>query len=123
MFDPIEKSLNIKKKYVDENGEVFLSGGDDFYAISVSKHETPWLDIYYQRGRLDAIAATEFFDVAKRYVCGEIQWTEPIRKFSCTFNPNQIKGCTDKNCPKKLGGANYREIFGISCPYRKKRTR
>ena len=119
----IDKSLGIIKKYQNENGSVYLTGGDDFYAVSIEKYDTPWLTSVRQRGRLDALAAEEFFDVAVRYVRGEIKWTEPIRKFSCKFNPNKSKGCTCKNCPKQLGGAAYQELFAKSCLYRETRRK
>ena len=122
MFDSSEKT-HILKKYIDKNGVVYLTGGDDFYAVSVEKRETPWRTSIHQRGRLDALCAGEFFDVATRFVRGEIEWTEPVRKFSCKYNPKRSCGCTDSNCSHVLGGATYREIFGKSCVYRNGRVR
>ena len=56
---------------------------------------------------------------ATRYIRDEIEWTEPIRKYSCKYNQKHSRGCTEANCPRALGGADYRYIFGISCPFRK----
>ena len=123
MFDSIANSLNIIKKYVDENGAVYLTGGNNFYAVSIEKYDTPWLSTVRQRGRLNALAAEEFFDVATRFVRGEIEWAEPTRKFSCKYNPNRSRGCTCANCPKKLGGAAYWELFSKSCLFRHGRNR
>ena len=117
----IDKALRAIKSYHDENGDVMLHKGKNFYWISVVKFETPAREFVRERGRLDALAAAEFFNIAVRYIRGEIEWAEPVRKFSCNYNPNKSRGCTDKNCPKKLGGADYREIFAISCPFRKTR--
>ncbi len=110
---------NAIKVYNHENGDVYITHGDEFYAVHIVKQTSPYSEQYKSRGRMDAIAAGEFFDVACRYLRGEIQWTEPVRKFTCTYNPNKSRGCTDKNCPKKLGGTDYRMIFGIACPFRK----
>ena len=123
MFDPFEKSLNMVKKYVDENSYVYVTGKDGVFAVSVEKYNTPFSSSVYQRGNLDALCADEFFDVAVRFARGEIKWTEPVRKFGCTYNPNKSCGCTDKNCPRALGGVAYRELFSKSCPYRKTRSR
>jgi hypothetical protein len=120
LFDKVFGAI---KSYHDENGDVMLCRGKDFYFLSVVKYLGAGREIVRERGRLDAIAAAEFFEVAVRYVRGEIEWTEPVRKFSCKYNPNKSRGCTDKNCPKKLGGADYREIFGAVCPFRKSKTR
>ena len=76
---------------------------------------------YITRGRLDALAATEFFQVAVRYMQGGGKMPEPVRKFSCKYNPKKTLVCTDKNCPEKLGGIDYRTIFGVACPFRKAR--
>ncbi len=119
----IDKAFRVIKSYHDENGDVMLHKGKNFYWISVVKFETPAREFVRERGRLDALAAAEFFNTAVRYIRGEIEWTEPVRKFSCKYNPNKSRGCTDKNCPKKLGGADYREMFGGVCPFRKSKTR
>ena len=117
------KISDVIKEYNHENGVVYVTGGDEFYAVHTIKLTTPWSEEYKSRGRLDALAADEFFDVACRYVNGEIEWTEPIRKFSCTYNPNRSQGCTCKNCPHALGGAAYHELFAKSCLYRRNKTR
>ena len=124
MIDTIvDRSLNIVKKYIDENGYVYMTGCDGLYAISIEKQNTPWSSSIYQRGRLDALCADEFFNVAIRFVRGEIAWTEPVRKFSCKYNPTKSRGCTCTNCPRALGGVAYHEIFARTCPYRTTRTR
>ena len=109
------------KVYHHENGEVHVTRGDEFYAVHIIKQTSPSSEEYKSRGRLDALAAGEFFKVACRYLNDEIKWTEPVRKFSCKYNPNRSCGCTDKNCPSALGGVAYREIFGAACPFRKTR--
>ena len=116
-------SLNAIKVYLHENGDVYVTRGDDFYSVHISKSINPWAEEYKSRGHLDALAAGEFFDIACRYVRNEIKWTEPVRKFSCKYNPNRSRGCTCKNCPRALGGAAYHELFAKSCLYRGGRTR
>lgn len=112
---------NVIKEYHHRNGDVYITRGDDFYAVYIIKQTTPWAEEYKSRGRLDALAAGEFFKVACRYLNDEIRWTEPVRKFSCKYNPNRSCGCTDTNCPRALGGVAYREIFVRTCPFRKTR--
>ena len=107
------------KIYRNKNGSVLLGQGEKFYYVAVVKQTAPAQQLVRERGRLDYISAIEFFNTAVRYVNGEIEWVEPNRKFSCKYNPNKSRGCTDKNCPRTLGGADYREIFGASCPFRK----
>lgn len=119
---PLCRYYNISdaiKVYNHENGDVYITRGENFYAVHIIKQTSPYSEEYKTRGRLDAIAATDFFNTAVRYVGGEIEWTEPVRKFSCKYNQNHSKGCTDKNCPRALGGADYRYIFGMSCPFRR----
>ena len=121
---PLGRAYNVPnaiKVYHHRNGEVYITRGDDFYAVHIIKQTTPWAEEYKSRGRLDALAADEFFKVACRYLNDEIRWTEPVRKFSCKYNPNRSRSCTDTNCPRALGGVAYREIFGAICPFRKTR--
>ncbi len=123
-FTPLSRFYKISdviKRYNHENGVVYVTRGNEFYAVYIIKLTTPWSEEYKSRGRLDALAAGDFFDVACRYLRDEIKWIEPVRKFSCKYNPKKSRGCTDKNCPKRIGGPTYREIFGISCPFRKAR--
>lgn len=120
-FTPLGRYYKISdviKRYTHENGVVYVTGGDEFYAVHIIKLTTPWSEEYKTRGRLDVLAAGEFFEVACRYLRDEIKWTEPVRKFTCKYNPNRSRGCTDKNCPKKLGGAAYWEMFGANCMHR-----
>ena len=109
------------KQYNHENGDAYVTRGEECYAVHTIKLTSPWSEEYKSRGRLDALAAGEFFKVACRYLNDEIEWTEPVRKFSCKYDPNRSRGCTDKNCPRALGGTAYREIFGAACPFRKTR--
>ena len=121
-FTPLGRYYKISdviKQYNHENGDVYVTRGEDFYAVHTIKLTTPWSEEYTSRVRMDYISATEFFDIACRYLNDEIEWTEPVRKFSCKYNPNKSKECTDTNCPRALGGASYREIFGLTCPFRK----
>lgn len=112
---------NAIKVYNHENGDVYITRGDEFYAVHIVKQTSPYSEQYISRGRLDHISANEFFQIACRYMRDEIKWTEPVRKFSCKYNPNKSCACTDKNCPRTLGGAAFREIFGAFCPFRKTR--
>lgn len=115
---------NAIKVYHHRNGEFYITHGDDFYAVHIVKQTTPYTEQYISRGRLDHISANEFFQVACRYLRDEIKWTEPARQYSCKYNPKKSRACNPKNCPKELGGADYRDIFGMFCPFRKSsRTR
>lgn len=124
---PLGRAYNVPnaiKVYHHRNGEVYITHGDDFYAVHIVKQTTPYTEQYISRGRLDHISANEFFQVACRYLRDEIKWTEPARQYSCKYNPKKSRACNPKNCPKELGGADYRDIFGMFCPFRKSsRTR
>lgn len=111
-------SLGAIKSYSHDNGDVYITHGDEFYAVTIIKQTSPYSEEYITRGRMDIIAATEFYDVACRYLRDEIKWTEPIRKFTCKYNQKKSTRCSVENCPKKLGGPAYREIFGMACPHR-----
>lgn len=115
-----ERSFNVIRKYRDDNCKVYIIRNGDSFSVNIIKHTAPGCEFVRERYGLDAVAAEEFFKVACRFGRNEIEWTEPVRKFSCKYNPNKSKGCTDKNCPRALGGADYREIFAISCPFRAK---
>lgn len=106
------------REYYHENGCVFLYRGKQFYFFKIEKKLSPARTLIHERGRIDYITAYEFFDTATRYIRDEIKWTEPVRKYSCKYNQKHSRGCTDDNCPRALGGADYRYIFGISCPFR-----
>ncbi len=124
---PLGRAYNVPnaiKVYHHRNGEVYITRGDEFYAVHVVKRTSPYSEQYISRGRLDHISANEFFQVACRYLRDEIKWTEPTRQHSCKYNPKKSRACNPKNCPEKLGGADYRDIFGMFCPFRKSsRTR
>ncbi len=109
---------NAIKVYHHRNGEVYITHGDDFYAVHIIKQTTPYSEQFISRGRLDHISANEFFQVACRYLRDEIKWTEPTRQHSCKYNPKKSRACNPKNCPKKLGGAAYWEMFGANCMHR-----
>ena len=116
--DYVEKSSKIIKKYSDENGEVYITRGTEFYGVMVIKMLAPGHELHRERGRMDALSAGEFFKTAVRYVRDDAEWVEPVRKFSCKFNPKHSRGCTPTNCPKCLGGSAYWEIFAPACLYR-----
>ena len=119
--EPNEKAV---REYHHENGCVLLYHGKQFYYFVIEKKLAPAQTLVHERGRMDYITAYDFFDTATRYIRDEIEWTEPVHKFSCKYNPKHSRGCTEANCPRALGGTDYRYIFGASCPFRKlSRTR
>lgn len=123
---PLARYYNVPnsiKVYNHENGDVYITRDDEFYAVHIIKQMSANSEEYISRGRMDVISVNEFFDIACRYLRNEIKWAEPVRKFTCTYEPKKSRVCTDKNCPKKLGGTDYRMIFGGACPFRKTHTR
>ena len=111
-------SLGAIKSYSHENGDVYITHDKEFYAVHIIKQTSAYSEEYRVRGRMDTIAATEFFDTACRYLRDEVKWTEPIRIFCCKYNPNRSRACNYRNCPSALGGAAYWEIFAKNCPHR-----
>ena len=117
-MDIYYQSIGAIKWYEHENGCVTLTGTDGVYAVNIVKQTSSFSERHISRGRLDVLAADEFYNIACRYLRDEIEWREPVRKFSCKYNPNRSRGCTPQNCPRCLGGAAYWEIFAKSCPHR-----
>lgn len=107
------------KHYGHQNGDVYVTTDGHSYVVTIIKQTSLSGEEYRARGPLDFLSASEFFKTAVRYIRGEIAWTEPVRIFNCKFNPRKSQCCKDKNCPNVLGGADYRYIFGTSCPFRK----
>lgn len=106
-----------------EKGCVYLTRVHDFCGVTTIEYGNYNNEIVRTRGRMDATIAEEFFNVACCFIRGEIKWRDPVRKFSCKYNPKKSQGCSAEKCPKKLGGAAYYEIFSKTCIFRKSKTR
>lgn len=107
----------IRKYQNADSGCAYLTRGSEFYGVTVIKYTNAGDEMVSTRGRMDSIAAEDFYNVAKRYIDGEIKWREPVHEFKCIYNKQQAKICNSQNCPSVLGGSEYREIFGSSCPF------
>ena len=120
----MENNPRVIRKYKNaDSGCAYLTRGSEFYVVTVIKYTGAGDEFVSTRGRMDSIAAEDFFNVAKRYIDGEIQWRDPVREFKCAYNKKQVKICSPENCPGALGGREYREIFGSSCPFCRGRSR
>lgn len=106
-----------------EKGCVYLTRNCEFCGVTTIEYDDYNNEIVRTRGRMDANVAEDFFDIACRFIRGEIKWCDPVRKFNCKYNPKKSQVCSAEKCPKKLGGAAYHEIFSKSCNFRKARTR
>lgn len=95
-----------------ERGCVYLTKNSKFYGVTVIEYVCGNDEIVRTRGRMDANAAEEFFNVACCFIRGEIKWREPVREFTCTYRKCK---CHPDNCPSALGGAAYHQIFSKSC--------
>jgi hypothetical protein len=128
MFDSYEyvmdrNPLVVKRYKTAETGCVYLTRGSEFYGVTVIKYTDVENEFVRTRGRMDVNAAEEFYNVACRYIRGEISWTEPVREFGCKYNQKCSKLCAPENCPVVLGGADYHSIFSKSCMFRKVKTK
>ncbi len=107
----------IRKHQNADFGCAYLIRGSEFYGITVIEYTNSGNEMVRTRSCMDSIAAEDFFNVAKQYIDGKIKWREPVREFKCIYNKKQAKICNSENCPSALGGREYREIFGSSCPF------
>ena len=100
-----------------ERGCVYLFKNSEFYGVTVIEYVCGNNEMERTRGRMDVNAAEEFFNVAQRFIRGEIAWVEPVREFTCTYRKCNPNICNPDNCPSALGGAAYHQIFAKSCPF------
>ena len=76
----------IRKHKNADSGCAYLTRSSEFYGVTVIKYTGAGDEFVSTRGRMDSIAAEDFFNVAKRYIDGEIQWRDPVREFKCAYN-------------------------------------
>jgi hypothetical protein len=107
----------IRKHQNADLGCAYLTRGSEFYGVTVIEYTKAGNEVVRTRGRMDSIAAEDFFNIAKQFIDGKITWREPVHKFKCAYDKNQKRICSPENCPSALGGREYREIFGSSCPF------
>lgn len=98
-----------------DKGCVYLTKNSKFYGVTTIEYDGCDNEMVRTRGRMDANAAEEFFNVAQRFIRGEIAWREPVREFTCTYRKCNPSVCDPDNCPGALGGAAYHQIFSKSC--------
>lgn len=91
----------IKTYKQSDKGCVYLTKNSEFYGVTVIEYVLN--------------AAEEFFNVAQRFIRGEIAWVEPVREFICTYRKCNPNICNPDNCPSALGGTAYHQIFSKSC--------
>lgn len=106
-----------------EKGCVYLTRNCEFCGVTTIEYDDYNNEMVRTRSRMDSIAAEDFYNVAKQYIDGKIEWREPVREFECTYNNKHAKICSSENCPSALGGREYRKIFGASCPFCRGRSR
>lgn len=120
----MDRNSHVIRTYKNpEKGCVYLTRGSEFYGVTVIEYANYADEMVRTRGRMDSIAAEDFYNVAKQYIDGKIKWREPVREFKCMYNNNCVTICSLENCPSALGGGEYREIFGVSCPFCRGRSR
>lgn len=120
----MDRNPHVIRKYQNvDSGCAYLTRGSEFYGVTVIEYTNSGNEMVRTRSRMDSIAAEDFFNVAKQYIDGKIKWREPVREFQCAYNNKHAKICNSENCPSALGGREYREIFGSSCPFCRGRSR
>lgn len=93
----------IRKHKNADSGCAYLTRGSEFYGVTVIKYTGAGDEIVSTRGRMDSIAAEDFFNVAKRYIDGEIQWRDPVREFKCAYNKKTSKNLQSRKLSWCLG--------------------
>ena len=120
VFCPYEEFMDRNPRVIrtykhPERGCVYLSKNNEFYGVTTIEYDSGNNEMVRTRGRMNVNAAEEFFNVAQRFIRGEMAWVEPVREFICTYRKCNPNICHPDNCPSALGGAAYHQIFSKSC--------
>ena len=120
----MDRNPRVIKTYKQpERGCVYLTKNSKFYGVTTIEYDSCNDEMVRTRGRMDANAAEEFFNVACCFIRGEIKWREPVREFTCTYRKCNPNICNPDNCPAALGGAAYHQIFSKSCLFNSTNSR
>ncbi len=101
------------KTYESEYGNVSLMRDMGGYSVLLSKYLNGYSSIMRCRARSFAdieLALDQYRDFIE-FLHGR----QPVNMCSCK---SRRQSCSAKNCPKKLGGVAYWQLFRNSCLYR-----
>ena len=106
------------KHFYNRRGEVDVIFDGVFYDVKYTTYSNlrtgaPHTERLYRN--LDAVIAAEYFAAFVNTLKGK-----PVQAPK-TYCEKCKKMCCEKNCPPKMGGANYWRIFQESCVFRKSR--
>ena len=113
----------VVKEFSNRSGNVSIAFDGFAYNVRYtlcSNFKTGRPEIIREFRQLDGVMADEYFAAAKNELKGKT-WVEPAHV--CGYVTKTAKVCRRNTCPKKLGGADYWDIFSVSCPYRCNKTR
>ncbi|MDE6478241.1 MAG: hypothetical protein K2L94_03260 [Alphaproteobacteria bacterium] len=105
--------MKVLQEYSVPQGDAWLLQGDVYYVVVCRTNMSPGVVRIKQWGRLSHEAALERYARVRATLLGQ-----PYVRPHCRYSPSRIKVCRSKNCPAKLGGAAYWEIFATSCLFK-----
>lgn len=123
------RNMKIFAKYFDENGEVYMFRPNEIYDSATNtfkptdeKTFTVAMEKFSPLGNSHIWQRTFYdFDVAideYRACIDKLNGRTPARM--CMANPNRRCKCSAQNCPNKLGGVAFWQLFRESCLNRTK---
>ncbi len=104
--------MNILAKYHDEKGSVFISKEDNAFFVVMQKKNGPGVYHCYTKGFYD------FEEAIDEYKACIDKLYDKVADRVCVVRQNRHCKCSAKNCPKKLGGKAYWQLFRDACLFR-----
>lgn len=106
--------LKIRANYIDDKGEVLILNNDNTFSVFMKKQIQPGFFRCYVRTYYDIEEAVDDYKACIDKLNNRI----PARM--CSANPKRRRKCCADNCPKKLGGPAYWQLFRETCLNRTK---
>lgn len=102
--------MKILVKYSTNKGDLWMGQGEQYFGVACHTLISPGSWRIREFGRLSHEDALEKFAELKAELDGR-QYIKP----KCKYSAARTRPCNLRNCPKKIGGAAYWEIFSNSC--------
>lgn len=106
--------LKIQANYVANNGEVFMFNNETMFSVFMKRKVQPGLFRCYVRNFY------EFEEALDDYKACIDKLNNRVPARMCSVNPKHRRRCCAQNCPKRLGGAAYWQLFREACLNRTK---
>lgn len=107
--------MKILAKYSTTKGDLWMGRGEKYFGIACRTFIAPGNCRIREFGRMSYEEALEKFAELKAELDGRT-YIKP----KCKYSAARTRPCNSRNCPAKLGGAAFWQIFRDSCLYRKR---